>query len=95
MEDIIKDIQKKITKAEIDAGLKPTILFCGCSPQVKKDMHKIAKRIGFKPTYSIKHPTIKVELQNFNSKKIKIDKYQTTTIDYENFEYLIKYLEKE
>ena len=94
LEDIVKDLKNRIDKAAIGGGLKPTIIFCGCSHQLKKDMHKLAKSIGLKPYYSIKHPTLKVELQNFNSREIKIDKYKTTIIDYENFEYLIKYLEK-
>ena len=31
------------------------ILFCGCDPRLKKDMHESGKSIGFNPSYSIKH----------------------------------------
>ena len=54
-------------------------------------MHKRAKRVGLKPSYSIKHPTIKVELQN--NRKIETDKYKTISMDYEHFEFICRYVE--
>ena len=60
---------------------------------LKKDMHKRAKRIGFTPSYSIKHPTIKVELQNLGNRRIETDMFKTITMDYENFEFICRYLE--
>ena len=56
-------------------------------------MHKRAKRIGFTPFYSIKHPTIKVELQNLGNRRIEADMFKTITMDYENFEFICRYLE--
>ena len=64
LENITNEIAEKISKASINKTNGPTILFCGCNPQVKKDMHKCAKRIGLNPLYSIKHPNLKVELNN-------------------------------
>ena len=63
LEKIAEEVADKISNATFNKGLKPTILFCGCNPQVKKDMHKRAKRVGLKPAYSMKYPTIKVELK--------------------------------
>jgi len=70
LENIVADLEQRIADASIGNTNRPTILFCGCDPRLKKDMHKRAKRIGFIPSYSIKHPTIKVELQNFGNRKI-------------------------
>ena len=91
LESIAEEIQEKIKKASTGKIIRPTVLFCGCNSQVKKDMHKRAKRVGLNPAYSIKHPTIKVELKN--KKKIKTDKFKTISIDYEDFEFLCRYLE--
>ena len=91
LEKIAEEIAAKISKASVNKALKPTILFCGCNTQVKKDMHKRAKRIGLNPAYSIKHPSIKVELQN--NRKIDTDKYKTIIMDYEHFECICRYLE--
>jgi len=91
LEKITKEIAEKISKATINKTIKPTILFCGCNPQVKKDMHKRAKRIGLNPSYSIKHPTLIVELKK--NRKIEIDKYRTITIGYEHFEFIYRTLE--
>ena len=86
LERIAEEIEKRIKKASLGEIIRPTILFCGCNPQVKKDMHKRAKRVGLNPAYSIKHPTIKVELQN--TRKIETDKYKTISMDYEHFEFI-------
>ena len=93
LENIAADLEQRIADASIGDTSKPTILFCGCDPRLKKDMHKRAKRIGFTPFYSIKHPTIKVELQNLGNRRIEIDMFKTITMDYENFEFICRYLE--
>ena len=54
-------------------------------------MHKRAKRIGLNPSYSIKHPTLIVELKK--NRKIETDKYRTITIGYEHFEFIYRTLE--
>ena len=69
LEKIAEEIEEKIEKSSVGKNIRPSVLFCGCNPEVKKDMHKRAKRLGLNPFYSIKHPTIKVELQN--NRKIK------------------------
>ena len=91
LEKIAEEIASKISNASANKVMRPLILFCGCRTQVKKDMHKRAKRIGLKPAYSIKHPTIKVELKN--NRKIETDKYKTISMDYEHFEFICQYLE--
>ena len=93
LENIAADLEQRIADASIGNTNRPTILFCGCDPRLKKDMHRRAKRIGFTPSYSIKHPTIKVELQNFGNRKIQTDKFKTITMDYENFEFICRDLE--
>ncbi len=93
LENIAADLKQRVALAAIGNTSRPTIVFCGCDPQLKKDMHKRAKRIGFIPSYSIKHPTIKVELQNLGNRRIETDMFKTITIDYENFEFICRYLE--
>ena len=93
LESIAADLEKRIADASVGNTSRPTILFCGCDPRLKKDMHKRVKRIGFTPFYSIKHPTIKVELQNLGNRRIKTDMFKTITMDYENFESIWRYLE--
>ena len=61
LENITIEIAKKISKASLNKTTKATILYCGYYPQVKKDMHKRAKHIGLNTSYSIKHPTLKVD----------------------------------
>tara|TARA_B100000575_G_C23042194_1_gene599874 strand:+ start:219 stop:506 length:288 start_codon:yes stop_codon:yes gene_type:complete len=91
LERIAEEIEAKIEKASSGKIMRPSVLFCGCNSQLKKDMHKRAKRVGLNPAYSIKHPTIKVELQN--NRKIETDEYKTISMDYENFEFICRYLE--
>tara|TARA_Y100001978_G_C23618567_1_gene397259 strand:- start:423 stop:710 length:288 start_codon:yes stop_codon:yes gene_type:complete len=91
LEKIAELIKEKIESASEAQTIGPSILFCGCNHQIKKDMHKRAKSLGLKPAYSIKHPTIKVELQN--NKKIEIDKWKTIIMDYEYFDFICRYLE--
>ena len=93
IENIASDLEQRITDDSIDNCSIPTILFCGCDPRLKKDLHKRAKHIGFTPSYSIKHPSFKVELQNFRNKKIETERFKTITMDYENFEFIFRYLE--
>ena len=93
LENIAADLEQRIADASIGNASRPTILFCGCDPQLKKDMHKRAKRTGFQPTYSIKHPTLKFELQNLSNRKIETDIFKTITMDYANFEFIWRYLE--
>ena len=93
LENIAADLEQRIAEASIGNSSRPTILFCGCDPQLKKDMHKRAKRIGFKPSDSIKHPSIKVELQNLSNRKIETDIFKTITMDYANFEFICRHLE--
>ena len=71
LQSIAEDIEGKIEQASAGKIIRPSVLFCGCNPQLKKDMHKRAKRLGLNPAYSIKHPTIKVELKN--NKRIETD----------------------
>jgi len=91
--NIASNLEQRIIDASIGNCSRPTIVFCGCDPQMKKDLHKRAKRIGFNPSYSIKHPSIKVELQNFRNKKIEINRFKTITMDYKYFEFICRYLE--
>ena len=93
LENIASDLEQRIIDASIGNYSRPTIVFCGCDPRLKKDLHKRAKHIGFTPSYSIKHPSFKVELQNFRNKKIETDMFKTITMDYENFEFICRYLE--
>ena len=93
LENIAADLKQRIADASIGNTSRPTILFSGCDPRLKKDMHKRAKRINFTPFYSIKHPTIKVELQNLGNRRIETDMFKTITMDYENFEFICRYLE--
>ena len=93
LENIAADLEQRIAKASIGNASRPTILFCGCDHRLKKDMHKRAKRIGFAPSYSIKHPTIKVELKNLGNRRIETDMFKTITMDYENFEFICRYLD--
>ena len=91
IERIAEEIEEKIEKASAGKIIRPSVLFCGCNPQLKKDMHKRAKRLGLNPAYSIKHPTIKFELKN--NKRIETDRYKTISMDYEHFEFICRYLE--
>ena len=43
LENIAADLEQRIADASIGNTSRPTILFCGCDPRLKKDMHKRAK----------------------------------------------------
>ena len=58
----------------------------------KRDLHSEAKKAGFKPVYSMKHPSIKVLMQRSSSRKIETDKFKTTTIDIEHFWFMCRHL---
>ena len=36
LERIAEEIEEKIEKASVDKIIRPSILFCGCNPEVKK-----------------------------------------------------------
>ena len=91
IKSIAEDIEGNIEQASAGKIIIPTVLFCGCNPQLKKIIHKLAKQLGLNPPYSIKHPTNKVGLKN--NKKIEIYRYRTISIDYEHFEIICRYLE--
>ena len=88
LERIAEEIEEKIEKASAFNIIRSSILFCGCNTQLKKDIHKRSRRVGLNPYYSIKHPTIKVELKN--NRKIVIDKYKTISMNYEHFEFICR-----
>ena len=48
LENIASDLEQRITDASIGNSSRPTILFCGCDPRLKKDLYKRAKRIGLR-----------------------------------------------
>ena len=60
LQSIAEDIEGKIEQASVGKIIRPSVLFCGCNPQLKKDMHKRAKRLGLSPAYSIKHQLSKL-----------------------------------
>ena len=93
LENIEVDLEQRIADASIGNTSRPTILFCGWDSPLKKDINKHAKRIGFYPSYSINNPNIKVELQNLGNRRIETDIFKTITMDYENFEFICRYLE--
>ena len=43
LENIAADLEQRIADASIGNTNRPTILFCGCDPRLKKDMHKRTK----------------------------------------------------
>ena len=43
LENFAADLEQRIADASIGNTTRPTILFCGCDPRLKKDMHKRAK----------------------------------------------------
>ena len=36
LEKIVEEMAEKISNASANKSIKPTIVFCGCNPQVKK-----------------------------------------------------------
>jgi len=92
LEKIAKNLKYRINKAEEGIDNKPSILFCGIDSYQKRDLHSEAKKAGFKPVYSLRHPSIKVVMKRSSLRKIETDKFNTTTIDVEHFWYLCRHL---
>ena len=92
LERIAKNLKYRMMKSEEGLDNKPSILFCGMDSHQKRDLHREAKKVGFKPVYSMKHPSIKVVMQRSSSRKIETDKFKTTTINIEDFWYLCRNL---
>ena len=92
LEKIAKVLKYRMIKSENGLDNKPTILFCGMDSYQKKDLHGEAKKAGFKPVYSMKHPSIKVVMNWKSPRKIETDNFKTVTIDIENFWYLCRHL---
>ena len=92
LEKIAKVLKYRIIKSKEGLDNKPTILFCGMDSYQKKDIHREAKKAGFKPVYSMKHPSLKVLMKKSSSLKIETDKFRTTTIDLEQFWYMCRNL---
>ena len=42
-------IEKRIQDSSHGLLSKPSIIFCGCNSKIRKDLHKIAKKLGFDP----------------------------------------------
>ena len=83
LEKIAKILKYRMMKSEEGLDNKPSILFCGMDSYQKRDLHSEAKKAGFKPVYSMKHPSIKVVLQKSSSRKIDTNKFKTITVDVE------------
>ena len=92
LEKIAKNLKYRMMKSEEGLDNKPSILFCGMDFHQKRDLHREAKKAGFKPVYSMKHPSIKVVMQRLSARKIETDKYKTITIGIEHFWYLCRHL---
>ena len=92
LEKIAKVLKYRILKSEEGLESKPSILFCGMDSYQKRDLHSEAKKAGFQPVYSMKHPTIKVLMKRSGSRKIDTDKFKTNTIDIEQFWYMCRHL---
>ena len=92
LKKIAKVLKYRIMKSKEGLDNKPSILFCGMDFYQKRDLHSEAKKTGFKPVYSMKHPSIKVVMQSSFLRKIETDKFKTTTLDVEHFWYLFRNL---
>ena len=92
LERIARLLKERMIKADEGLENKPSILFCGMDSFQKKDLHRVAKKVGFKPVYSMKHPSIKVLIQISASSKIETDNYNTVTIGIEHFWFLCRNL---
>ena len=92
LEKIANVLKYRILKSEEGLDSMPSILFCGMDSYPKRDLHSEAKKTGFQPVYSIKHPTIKVLMKRSVSRKIDTDKFKTNTIDIEQFWYMCRHL---
>ena len=92
LEKIARVLKYKILMSEEGLDTRPSILFCGMDSYQKRDLHSEAKKVGFKPFYSVKHPSIKVVMRRSSYRQIETDKFKTTTIDIEHFWYMCRHL---
>ncbi len=92
LEKIAKVLKYRMMNSEEGLDKKTSVLFCGIDSYQKRGLHSEAKKVGFKPVYSMKHPSIKVVIQRSSSIKIETDKFKTTTIDIEHFWYMCRNL---
>ena len=92
LEKIAKVLKYRILKSEEGLDMKPSILFCGMDSYQKRDLHSQAKKVGLKPVYTMKHPSIKVVIKSSSLRKIETDKFKTITIDLEHFWYMCRHL---
>ena len=93
LENIAANLEQRIADASIGNTSKPTILFCGCDPWLKKICINAQKALVLLLFTQSNTPTIKVELQNLGNRRIEADMFKTITMDYENFEFICRYLE--
>ena len=49
LENIAAELEQRIADASIGNTTRPTILFCGCYPRLKKICINVQKRVGFNP----------------------------------------------
>ncbi len=70
---------------------KPSIIFCDLDSYQNRDLHSEAKKAGFNPVYSMKHPSVKVVMKRSSLRKIETDKFKTITIDLEHFWYMCRH----
>ena len=94
LEKIARVLKYRILKSKEGLDTKPSILFCGMDSYQKRGLHSEAKKAGFKPVYSMKHPSVKVIMQRSTLRRIETDKFNTTTIDIEHFWYMCRHLLK-
>ena len=94
LEKIAKVLKYRMIRSEKELDSKPSILFCGMDSYQKRGLHSEAKKAGFKPVYSMKHPSVKVIMQRSSLRRIETDKFNTTTIDIEHFWYMCRHLLK-
>ena len=92
LEKIAKVLKNRILKLEEGLDSKLSILFCGKHSFQNRDLHIEAKKAGFQPFYSMKHPTIKVLIKRAGSRKIDTDKFKTNIIDIEKFWYKCRHI---
>tara|TARA_S200000501_G_scaffold227839_1_gene213641 strand:- start:6293 stop:6466 length:174 start_codon:yes stop_codon:yes gene_type:complete len=48
---------------------KHSIIFCGLDSYQNRDLHSEAKKAGFNPVYSMKHPSVKVVMKRSSLRK--------------------------
>ncbi len=48
---------------------KHSIIYCGLDSYQNRDLHSEAKKPGFNPVYSMKHPSVKVVMKRSSLRK--------------------------